>query len=148
MTLADKLNSALYDAGVPSPQETEATRMSGVEVTIKAVPTFTATIYVGFKDRDTGAQLHSNVASAVIREYVDAVGLCVIVTNLEYVYTNGDEGGIAVGLINYPRFPDTPEKIREHAMELARRLKEACRQYKVSVVFPDETVMLSSEKEN
>lgn len=55
------------------------------------------------------------------------------------------EPGFCVGLINYPRFPSTAEKIREHAIAMARRLLVEFRQFKVSIVFPDETVMVEEE---
>jgi hypothetical protein len=112
-------------------------------MTKTTVPTYTATIYVGFKDRETGEVQSIQNARRVIQEYVDAVGLCVTVTPTEFVYTNGGEPGIAVGLINYPRFPAEPRDIEDGAIELAWRLQTYCRQYKVSVVFPDRTVMLN-----
>ena len=47
-----------------------------------------------------------------------------------------------VGLINYPRFPSTPEKILEHALAIAKLLLDAYKQYKVSVICSDKTYML------
>jgi hypothetical protein len=52
------------------------------------------------------------------------------------------ELGVAVGLINYPRFPSTPEDINAHAIALATRLKEAFNQKRMSIVTPQTTVML------
>jgi hypothetical protein len=104
------------------------------------VETFWATIYVGLR---SDWDIHEEEAAArVCQEYVDQVGLCVTLTPTRFVYTDGSEDGVAVGLINYPRFPSTPAAIKAHALELARRLKEALGQRRVSVVFPDETVML------
>lgn len=112
------------------------------------VPTYTATIYVGFWDRDEADYAGTlDAADVLCREYCDAVGLCVTVKPTRYVYRDGREDGVEIGLINYPRFPSSPEKIREHALELARRCKEAFHQYKVTVVFPDVTVMLGTEPE-
>lgn len=111
---------------------------------MKTVPTFTATVYAGFRERETG-RLHAiDEAREVCRAYADEVGLCVTLTPAEYVYTGGGEPGCAVGLINYPRFPAEPEAIRAHALEIARRLLDALGQMRVTVVFPDETVMLSA----
>lgn len=109
------------------------------------VPTFVATVYVGFKERYDGKLHDISEALAVAQEYVNAVGLCVTVTPTTFVYSNGGEPGCAVGLINYPRFPSEPQAIKAHALELARRLQAALGQMRVSVVLPDDTVMLSVE---
>lgn len=115
-----------------------------------SVPSFTATIYVGFRvgrSAEPAKTVHEiDEAKAVIQAYVDRVGLCVSVTQTEFIYTNGREHGIAVGFINYPRFPSTPEAIRELALELAETLRVSLGQFKVSVVFPDETVMLGEDQ--
>jgi hypothetical protein len=76
---------------------------------------------------------------------VDTVGLCVTVTDTLFVYVHGSEPGLIVGLINYPRFPDTPEGIEGKALALAESLMRVCRQIRVSVVFPDKTVMLEND---
>jgi hypothetical protein len=69
-------------------------------------------------------------------------GMCVTVTRTLFVYKGGSEPGAIVELINYPRFPLGPTAIRRLALSLAKRLKSSLRQIRVSVVFPDETVML------
>ena len=111
---------------------------------MKSEPTFTATIWVGVKEHyapTPPADWHER-ACAVLQEYVDAVGLCVTFTPTEFLYTKGNEPGFCVGLINYPRFPSSPEVVKSHAIELARRLLLEFKQFKVSVVFPDETIMV------
>ncbi len=106
-----------------------------------SVATYTATIYVGLKH--TGGVTHWFwEVTTLCQEYVNRVGLCVSVTHTNFVYTNGFEPGAAVGLINYPRFPSTPKEIREKALELAELLRVKLGQQRVSIVFPDETVML------
>lgn len=103
------------------------------------VPTYTATIYVG------GDPEHARVAA---RQYCDVVGLCVTVTETSYHYTNGETKGVAVGLINYGRFPSTPEMIFAHAEDLAVELIEACHQESASIVAGDRTVWLSKRPED
>ena len=116
--------------------------MNDGAVMTNIVPTYTATLYVGLLERDTRL-LHTQAeALAVCQEYVDDVGLCVTFTPTTFVYTNGSEPGVIVGLINYPRFPVEPEDIREKALVLAESLRAALGQWRLSVVFPDETVML------
>lgn len=119
--------------------------MNLVKVTEK---TDYATIYVGRLVRDTGTELSLSLARNFLKSYCNAVGLCVTLTETEYIYSNGGEPGFSVGLINYPRFPSTPEKIRTQALEIAKGLKELYMQYKVTVVFPDVTIMLSTEPGN
>jgi hypothetical protein len=113
-------------------------------MTTKTVPTFTATIYVGLKERSTGQLVCVN-GREKIQEYVNSVGLCVTYTHTEFFYTGGKEPGIIVGLINYPRFPSSPELIKAHALAIAEMLLKECKQLKVSVVMPDETIMLEVE---
>jgi hypothetical protein len=109
------------------------------------VTTFTATIYVGFREQYTDEVRAADMAHALLQRYADMGGLCVTVTPTRFIYKGGSEPGIAVGLINYPRFPEESQKIRDKAFELALALMRIYRQLKVSVVFPDETVMLSQE---
>lgn len=107
-----------------------------------AVPSFAATIYVGLKHRESGEAIAKAAAVAAIQAYVNAVGLCVSVTDTEFVYVNGRESGMAVELINYPRFPSTPDLIKAHALAIGEMLLKCCRQLRVSIVMPAETVMI------
>ncbi len=49
---------------------------------------------------------------------------------------------VVVGLINYPGSPEEPMEVKSMALGLAEKLRVTCGQNRVSVVFPDETVML------
>jgi hypothetical protein len=109
------------------------------------VGTFTAAIHCGLKCRATGKIYPVADAEYVAQVYCDDVGLCVSVTPTTYVYTNGREPGVIIGLINYPRFPSARDEIRDHAIRLATMLKTQLGQLVVTVVFPDETVMLKTE---
>src|ERR1700733_2367990 len=106
------------------------------------VTTFTATIHCGLKERHTGIVHTVDDARRVCQDYVDKVGLCVSFTPTEYIYTQGSEPGVIVGLINYPRFPAAPDEIKSKALELAGLLMTALNQYMLSVVCRDVTVML------
>jgi len=108
------------------------------------VNTYTATIYVGLKNRDTGVIHDIGLIEGICQKYCDEIGLCVTVTPTKFIYKDGNEPGAAIGLINYPRFPDEPENIKDKALNLAKLLMIACQQYKVSVLFPDKTEMLSN----
>jgi hypothetical protein len=108
------------------------------------VKTYSSIIYIGTWNRDTGKNLGTDKVRQVCQEYVDDVGLCVWVTEGDYIYTGGREPGCAVHLMNYPRFPSTPDEIHCHAITLGGLLIDALEQYRVSIKGPQKTVMLSN----
>ena len=114
----------------------------------KEVDTYTASIYVGIKRRSTGRLIPASVVENICHDYCDEVGLCVTVTPTKFIYVGGwGEPGVIVGLINYPRFPSTPGEIRNKAIGLAERISVVAHQLKISIVFPDKTVMIENETE-
>jgi hypothetical protein len=72
----------------------------------------------------------------VCREHCMAVGLCVTVEPVTYIYTGGEESGVRVGLINYPRFPSTHDDLLAKAQTLAALLMERLCQHSYSIVGP------------
>jgi hypothetical protein len=86
-------------------------------------------------------------AKKIIRKYVWEEGLCVTVTPLDYIYTGGEEAGIMVELINYPRFPAKSSKITETAVDLGMTLMHKLYQRSFSVVTPDDTVRYTRGEE-
>jgi hypothetical protein len=112
---------------------------------LKTTPTYWANIYVGLKPGYDAPTIPPQAAMDIAQVYVDKVGLCVTITPTTFVYTKGYEPGFIIGLINYPRFPATPQKITHHALALARALQKGLRQHRISVMFPDRTVMLDAD---
>lgn len=82
-------------------------------------------------------------AETLCLDYCDRTGFCVTVTETTYCYTGGEEAGVIVGLINYPRFPSTPEQIWQRAEELAAELCAGLKQQSYSIQAPDKTVWFS-----
>ncbi len=80
--------------------------------------------------------------------YCDDVGLCVTVTDTRYVYTGGMTFGVIVGLINYPRFPLTPDELWAHAEALGERLRRGLKQDSYTIQAPDKTVWFSHRPED
>lgn len=78
-------------------------------------------------------------AMTLCSDYCDEVGLCVTVTPTEYVYRNGREFGVIVGLINYARFPAEPAEIEAKALALAMRLRVGLAQYSFTIQTPTES---------
>jgi hypothetical protein len=109
------------------------------------VPTFTATIYVGLKNAETkNYDVYPFQAKKICQDECDK-GWCLTFEKTEYLYKNGSEEGIKVGIIQYPRFPYEIEEIKNRTLELAKNLLLGLNQCRVTVVFPDETIMLSNE---
>ncbi|RYD68385.1 MAG: hypothetical protein EOP58_00770 [Sphingomonadales bacterium] len=82
-------------------------------------------------------------AEMMCLHYCDDVGLCVTVSEVEYCYTGGQESGVVIGLINYPRFPSAPGAIWQRAEELAARLCDGLSQQSYTIQAPDKTVWFS-----
>jgi hypothetical protein len=94
------------------------------------VPTYWARIYMSGP---------IDVAKHTIREECLREGLCVTVEPMTYIYTGGEEAGFVVGLINYPRFPSTPEAITERARGLLQKLLESTFQRSALLMTPEKT---------
>ena len=86
-------------------------------------------------------------AKQVCRQYCLAIGLCVTVTPTEFVYTGGEETGFVVGLLNYPRFPTTPDELLSKARELAEKLRSHLCQHSYLIVSGDKTEWSSCRKD-
>lgn len=78
-------------------------------------------------------------AQDVCREFCFDVGLCVTIEPVNYIYTGGQESGVRVGLINYPRFPVAHDALRATARSLAEKLMLRLYQHSYSIVGPQET---------
>ena len=112
---------------------------------IQLEPTFCATIYVGLVEGYGGRKHSQDEAEDMLREYCDDVGLCVTVTSTKYIYTGGSEDGLIIGLINYPRFPATADKIKDTATEIAQALIGRLGQKRITIVCSDETIMIGGK---
>jgi hypothetical protein len=112
---------------------------------MKTVKTFRANIFLGLKEGYNG-KIH-NIAEIYdfMRGYCDEAGFAVTVTPTKFIYTGGEEDGAIIGIINYPRFPSTPEDLTAHAVEIAWGLMYHYNQFRVSIVCDDNTYMLENE---
>lgn len=86
-------------------------------------------------------------ARQVCRKYCFEIGLCVTVESVLYIYKGGEELGVRVGLINYPRFPSEQESISGHAKNLADLLMVDLCQHSYSIVGPSTTTWASRRVE-
>lgn len=86
-------------------------------------------------------------ARASLRRQCFEDGLCVTVMPTTFVYTGGAEEGVAVGFVNYPRFPTTFEALKSRAIQVAERLMVDLCQWSALVVTPENTVWLNNRPE-
>lgn len=86
-------------------------------------------------------------ALELCRTYCDEVGYCVTVTPTSYVYRDGQEAGVIVGLINYARFPAEPEAIEAKALALANRLRVVLEQQSFTIQTPTQSTFHSWREE-
>ncbi|WP_206524891.1 hypothetical protein, partial [Mesorhizobium sp. M7A.F.Ca.CA.001.04.1.1] len=56
-----------------------------------------------------------------------------------YIYTGGEEAGVRIGLINYPRFPSDEATLLENAVKLAVQLMNRLSQHSYSIVGLEKT---------
>lgn len=87
-------------------------------------------------------------AQRVCREFCFNYGACVTVTPTEYVYTGGQESGVIIGFINYPRFPKSLDDILDQAQELAKELCYQLYQKSYTIEGPSETIWFSNREED
>jgi hypothetical protein len=78
-------------------------------------------------------------AIAACRRFCQTTALCVTVTPAAYVYVGGMEEGVCVRLLQYPRFPESEDALRNTARLLAAHLRDVLCQRSFSIEFPDVT---------
>lgn len=83
-----------------------------------------------------------NQAKLILQEWC-LKGACVSIEKVDYIYTMGQESGMVVRIINYPRFPADKGAIKSEAIELGEHLIKKLHQGSCSVVADDETLFIS-----
>lgn len=112
-------------------------------------PCFEARIYIGSKVGYTGEDYSVDDVRAAIGQYQQTLGpqkaTPVRITPTQFVWEDYNEPGWEIAAINYPRAPKSKAVISSFALGLAGHLLEHFRQDRISVVFPDEIVMLEAD---
>jgi hypothetical protein len=83
------------------------------------------------------------VAKQVLRAECMREGLCVTIEPSTFIYTGGEEQGYVVGLLNYPRFPSTPEQLDARAKVLMGALLAGTFQHSALMMTPTVTQWLT-----
>lgn len=107
------------------------------DIAVLQEATFRADIFIG------GSR---SAATEACREFC-LRGLCVSIAAADFVFTGGLESGVRVGLINYPRFPSSRDKLMQIARELAEFLIVRLHQSSCVVVSDDLTLWFSRRDE-
>lgn len=75
------------------------------------------------------------------REFCEE-GLCVTVESCKFIYTGGEEDWVVVGMVDYSKFPMTPERLNGIAKRLAKHLLEKSLQHSVLIVNCEKSLHL------
>jgi len=75
------------------------------------------------------------------REFCEE-GLCVTVEDVKYIYPRGEENGVVVGLVDYPKYPAGRDAVGKMARRLAGVLLERSCQDSVMLLDPETTTWL------
>ncbi len=87
------------------------------------------------------------VAKQTLRRECLREGLCVTIEPTTFIYTGGEESGYVIGLINYPRFPSTAEKINRRAEDIALKLLDDTYQHSALIMTPTKTRWISKREQ-
>ena len=100
----------------------------------QTIDTFTCEICLGGNYDD---------ALRICKEFCNKEGLCVTVSKTEFIYTGGQESGVIVRLVQYPRFPKEKYEIENICFDLGCTLIEGLYQESALIISPDETKWLT-----
>lgn len=87
-------------------------------------------------------------AKQILRADCLREGLCVTVEPTTFIYTGGEEQGYVVGLVNYPRFPSTPEAITARARDLMQKLLAGTYQHSALLMTPSTSEWITLREAN
>ena len=85
-------------------------------------------------------------AEDICRQFVSR-GACVNVSETNYIFKYGEQTGVCVELINYPRFEKLPVEISTMANDLGILLMEGMNQGSFSIVTPTQTYFYDRREE-
>ena len=101
-------------------------------------------IWLGLKNIVTNEECPIQKIEDYIQFHCDKIGECVTITPTRFIYTKGNENGVVIGYINYPRFPKDKQVIEDNAVALAKELMMLANQCRVTVTTPENTYMFSN----
>jgi len=109
---------------------------------MEQVDTFIATIYCGLRAGYSDKITDLDLIRDWCKSYCNSVGFCVSFTPTEFIYKDGSEPGVIIGIINYPRFPKDKKDLKSIALYIATKVATISEQKRISILFPDTTITL------
>lgn len=113
---------------------------------MKRLDTFTANIYLGLRHGYSDTISSVDEVRIWLQSFCNTIKVGVTLTPTEFIYVDGREPGVIIGLINYPRFPRSEEDIKAIAIGMTKGLMESFHQERISIVFSNETIMLERDE--
>ena len=119
---------------------------------VKTTVSHNVTIYIGSKEGSSNRSFSERELIEKIKKFNAAYKLetkereiTVRINKNRYVCSYYSEKGFEISVINYPRFPRPVDVLDNFMMELASYLLVELKQHRISVSFPDRTIMLESD---
>lgn len=116
---------------------------------IKTVPFNEARIYIGSRRHYNGEAFSYTDLRAFLKDFQHErpkeLTSPVRITPTAYVFDDYHEAGWEIAVINYPRFPKDNFVIHQFAYDLAAGLLDKFEQNRISIVYPNEIVMLEAD---
>jgi len=113
---------------------------------MRTVENYEVKIWLGLRTGYTTNYAAKSDAWKVIQDWCNEKKQCVNVSDTRFIYVDGQEPGLVIGFINYPRFPMEKEEILNRALELGEILRKKFNQYRVSVTTPVTTYLLEDDE--
>lgn len=86
-----------------------------------------------------------STCKSVCREIAYTFGFCFQISEVDYIYTGGQESGVLIRVINYPRFPRDPEEITKLCIEFAKKISAVMCQKSFTIETSTDTMYFESD---
>lgn len=111
---------------------------------MKILKSYNVSIWVGMRKGYSDEIVEMELVRKLCDDFVNNEKDCITITPTEFRYVKGNEPGVIIGWIRYPRFPRTEKEIRERAFKLANTLMIEMGQQRVTVTTPTKSYMLEN----
>jgi hypothetical protein len=109
---------------------------------MKTETSFNIQIWLGLREVYTDVVHSIDEVYDICQKLCNARKACFTITPTRFIYVDGWEDGVVIGLINYPRFPKEKQRLIYDSWEIAGELQEHFKQIRVSITTPEKTYTL------
>jgi hypothetical protein len=109
---------------------------------MKTIESFNIQIWLGLKEGYSDKVYTIDDVYSECQMLCNCRKACFTVTPTRFIYVDGWEDGVIIGLINYPRFPKEKQRLIYDSWEIAQQLQEKFGQIRVSITTPEKTYCL------